>query len=157
MNIEQLTRHVRLYARSMALIGEIRMKARIRKLLLGIFAVGMAIFGLGMINLGLYHALTAIWGEVWTPLVIGMGNLVIAGLAILAASTMKHGPELRVAEELRDSLSDDISADLQGLRSLEGIASLVGGGSSASTARLLIPIVGTLIGALRKRGAAAAK
>jgi hypothetical protein len=157
MSLEQLTRHARLYARSLALIGEIRVRARIRKLLLGVFAVGMAIFGLGMLNLGLYHALTSIWGEIWTPLIIGLGDLVIAGLAILAGAAMKHGPELRIAEELRDSLADDISADLQSLRSLQGLASLLGGPADTSTARLLIPVVGIIIGALRKRRSTAAK
>jgi hypothetical protein len=151
MTLEQTARHVRLYVKSMALIAEIRVMTQLRKTLLGVFAVGLAIFGLGMINLGLYHALTALWGEIWTPLTIGVGNLVLAGIAFLVAMRMHYGPELRVAEELRDTVAADLEADVQSLKSLRGLSGLIGGGLEGNAAGLLVPVVSTIIGALRKR------
>jgi hypothetical protein len=135
----------------MGLIAEIRLMASLRKLFLGIFAVGLAVFGLAMINLGLYHALAALWGEVWTPLVIGAVDLLLAGLALLLASRLAYGPELKLAEELRDSVAADIEADLRSLRTLPGLTGLLGGTLEASTACLLVPVIGTIIRALRIR------
>jgi hypothetical protein len=151
MNLQQLSRHVRLYARSMALIGEIRLMTQLRKSLLGLFAVGMAIFAIAMINLGLYNALESVWGNVWTPLGIGIANLVIAAIALLVASRLQHGPELRMAEELRDSVAADIESDLQSLRSFQGVGNLIGGTLENGTARLLVPLIGTVLAALRQR------
>jgi hypothetical protein len=148
MNFEHISKHLRLYARSMGLIAEIRLSAQLRKSLLGIFAAGMAVFGLAMINFGLYHALTAIWGEIWTPLAIGCGDLAVAGLAVWLASRMRYGRELQLAEELRDSVGAEIAADLQSLRNLPLMTNLIGP-LEGNAVRLLVPVLGTIISALR--------
>jgi hypothetical protein len=151
VNIEQTVRHARLYARAKGLIAEIRLISNLRKLFLGIFAVGMAVFGFTLINLGLYHALAALWGDVWTPLAIGAADLVIAAVALMIAARMTYGPELKIAEELRDAVAADIEADLRSLQGLPGLAGLLSNSFEANAARLLVPAMGLIIRALRNR------
>jgi len=151
MTFDRISRHVRLYARATGLIAEIRIKMQLRKALLGAFAVGMAIFGIAMLNLAAYHALVAVWGDIWTPLVIGLFDLVVAGLALFVGSRMHHGAELQVAEQLRDSVAADLESDLHALRTMPGLTGLLGGAIPGGTAGLLMPALSLILSALRRK------
>ena len=149
MTITNVTRTARLYMRAELLTVQIRLRSEARRLVLVGFAGFLAVLGVGLINLALYAALQSIWGPVWTPLALGGLDIVLAAIALVAAALQKPGPELAMAEEMRtlagNALEEQVHAGVPG-------ASLLGGlTGDTSAARLLIPVVTTIIGALRKR------
>ena len=149
MNIQSLAKNARLYIRAEALVAEIRLRLYFRKLALAIFAVAVALLGLALLNLSLFHALETAWGPIWTPLILGLANFVLAVAAFLIAAAVKPGPELAMADDLRKLSATAVETDLQGS---QGFAGILGGSSiEASTARLLIPALASIIGALRRK------
>ena len=149
MNIQSLAKNTQLYVRAEVLVAEIKLRLYFRKLALAVFAVAVALLGLALLNLSLFHALEAAWGPIWTPLILGLGNLALALIALLIAAAAKPGPELAMAEDLRKLSATAVETDFQGGQVLGGFL----GGSSieAGAARLLIPALASIIGALRRK------
>jgi hypothetical protein len=149
MSIAQVTRAGRAYLRAELLVARIRMRAEAQRLMLTAMAAVLGLMGLGFINIALYAALVAAWGPVWTPLALGLLDLALSAAALIAAAIRKPGPELALAEEVKTMAGEALEEQAQ---AGFGAASLIGGLSGGdSTARLLIPLVTTLVGALRKR------
>lgn len=149
MSIAQVTRAGRAYLRAELLVARIRMRAEAQRLMLTAMAAVLGLMGLGFINIALYAALVAAWGPVWTPLALGLLDLALAAAALIAAELRKPGPELALAEEVKTMAGEALEEQAQ---AGFGAASLIGGlAGGDSTARLLVPLVTTLIGALRKR------
>jgi len=153
MNIHSLAKSARLYARAEALVAEIRLRIFARKMMLSVLATGVALLGLVMVNVALFNYLSAIWGPVWTPLMLGVANLVLAALLLLIATSLKPGPEFAMAEDLRKASSAAFEAEFRTGQGL--VAELAGLGGGSSTAQLLIPTLSLIIGALRRKKPAA--
>lgn len=151
MNIAALARNVRIYLRSEAIAAEARLNFLVRKTGLLALAGAFAIFGLVLLNVGLYAFLLPIWGTVWTPAGLGLINLGLALLALVLAALAKPGPEVELAAELRSSAAAAIEDELKSGSGLGALASYVQGGQMAP---LLIPAMTAIIGALRRRKAA---
>jgi hypothetical protein len=147
MNIQSLAKNAQLYVRSEVLVAEIKLRLYFRKLGLAVFAAAVALLGLTLLNISLFHALETAWGPIWTPLILGLANFALAVIALLIAATAKPGPELAMAEDLRKLSAIAVEADLQSSQSLGG------GLIEASAARLLIPALASIIGALRRKKA----
>ncbi len=145
MNIQSLAKNTQLYVRAEVLVAEIKLRLYFRKLAFAVFAVAVALLGLALLNLSLFHALETAWGPIWTPLILGLANFALALIALLIAAAAKPGPELAMAEDLRKLSATAVEADLQGSQSLGG------GLIEASAARLLIPALASIIGALRRK------
>ena len=148
MNAQSLARNAQLCIRSEFLVAEIKLRHYQRKLGLAAIAVAFALLGLIFLNISLFQALETAWGAIWTPLIIGLANLALAAIAILIAAGSKPGPELAMAEDLRKLSVTAFAGDLQGNQSLS--AGLI----ETNTARLLIPALTLIIGALRRKKAA---
>ena len=87
---------------------------------------------------------------VWTPLALGLIDMAVAAIALIAAAMQKPGPELEVAEEMRTLAGTALEEQFHSGVSVGGLAgNLVGG--DATAARLLIPVITTIVGALRRR------
>jgi len=156
MDIPTIVRHARVYARTEVLIAEIRMRSYFRKLAIASFAVALAVLGAGLLNLAAYKALEQLWGPVWTPLVLGLTNVAVAAAALIIAAATRPGPELAMAEELRKVSAAAMEQELRDAGSLTGLMSLLGGSSlEHGTARLLVPAITAIVGALRRRKTAA--
>ncbi len=152
MNIQSLVKNARLYLRAEAVVAEIRLRLYLRKSALAAFAVAVAVLGLVLINLALYHMLEIAWGPIWTPLALGLANLALAIIVVLVASAARPGPELEMAEDLRKVAAAAVEADLQGGFSAQGLAATFGGSSIESSAlQLLVPALASIIGALRRK------
>jgi hypothetical protein len=144
MNLQSLARNARLYARAEGLVAEIRLRLVVRKLVLSVLAVAVSL---------LFNYLVSTWGPVWTPLALGLVNFALAVPVLLIASSAKPGPELAMAEDLRKAAAGALEADFQAGQGLVG--ALGGFAGENNAARLLIPTIGLIIGALRRKKPAA--
>lgn len=149
MNLQSLARNARLYARAEGLVAEIRLRLLVRKLVLSVLAVAVSLLGLVFINIALFNYLVSAWGPVWTPLALGLVNFALAFPVLLIAASAKPGPELAMAEHLRKAAAAALEEDFHGG---QGLGSLAG---ESNAARLLIPTIGLIIGALRRKKPAA--
>lgn len=151
MNLEALARNFRLYLRATALAAEVRLRLQLRKTVLTVLALAMAIAGLVMINLAAFRALETAWGPLWTPLALGLANLALAAVLGLAMLMVKPGRELTAANDLRQMAYNSMEADLKSVQAGSGLLpGLFGGSTEMHAAHLLIPIISTIIGALRR-------
>ena len=142
MNFATLPRNVRLYLRAEGLAAQLRLRAMCRRAVLLIVALAFVLFALVLLNMGLFAWLMPQWGPVWTPAGLGLINLGLALLAVLAALLVKPGPELDLAQDMRKSalasLEDDLSTPPSPIPGLQ-------------TARAVLPLVAALLGMLRKK------
>ncbi len=149
MNLQSLARNARLYARAEGLVAEIRLRLLVRKLVLSVLAVAVALLGLVFVNIALFNYLVSAWGPVWTPLALGLVNFALAVPVLLIAASAKPGPELAMAEDLRKAAAAALEEDFHSGQGLGGFA------GESNAARLLIPTIGLIIGALRRKKPAA--
>ncbi len=145
MNLQSLARNARLYARAEGLVAEIRLRLLARKLVLSVVAVAVALLGLVFVNMALFNYLESAWGPVWTPLALGLANFALAVPVLLIAASAKPGPELAMAEDLRKAAAAALEEDFHSGQGLGGFA------GESNAARLLIPTIGLIIGALRRK------
>ena len=108
------------------------------------FALLFAGLGLVFINIGIYAWLLPQWGAVWTPAGLGLINLALAAVALAIAAFVKPGPEMALAEEIRNMAADSIETEVRS-------APLMGGLGGGSMAGLVLPAITTIIGAMAKR------
>lgn len=148
MTLSHLTRAARLYLRAELMTARIRMRSEAQRLMLLALAGGLALLALILVNVALYAALLSVWGPVWTPLALGLADLMLAGLALLAASRQKPGPELAVAEEIRALAGEALEEQVQQGFTVQGLLGNIG--ANVAGARTLLPLVTTLIGVLRR-------
>jgi hypothetical protein len=152
MNMHILSRQARLLMRSELLVVQAKLAFTMRRALLAALALILAGLGLVFVNIGLFAFLTPLWGPVWTPMGLGLINIGLAAIAILIAALMKPGPELALAEELRNMAGEALEAEV---RAAPLLAALSGGYDRSAMAGLLLPAITSIIGALsRRRGKA---
>lgn len=149
MSVTNIARTARLYLRAELLAARIRMRAETQRIMLLGLAGALAVLGLVLINVAFYAALVSVWGPVWTPLALGGADIALAVIAIVAAALQKPGPELQVAEDMKTLAGAALEEQLQSGFSVQGLMGGLGSGSSG--ARLLIPLITTLIGIMKKR------
>ena len=149
MSLATITRAARLYMRAELMAARIRMRSETQRLLFLALAGALAILGLVLLNVAFYAALVSVWGPVWTPLALGAADLVLAAIAVILAALQKPGPELQVAEEMKTLAGAALEEQLHGGLSVPGLMGQLTGDSAA--AKLVVPLVGLILGALRKR------
>ncbi|WP_373502440.1 hypothetical protein [Aestuariivirga sp.] len=148
MNLHNVSRHGRIFVRGEMLAIQAKLAFAMRRTALVALALVLLALGLILINIGLYAYLTPLWGPVWAPAGLGFINVGLAGLALLVAAIMKPGPELAMAEELRNTAGDALEAEV---RSASFVGSLAGGFDRAGMSSLVLPAITAIIGALAKR------
>jgi hypothetical protein len=156
MSIQTAVRSGRLYVRSELLVAEMRLRSYARKAALLAVALGVALFGLGMLNVAAFLWLSEAFGPVRTALGIAVANFAVAAVAFAIGYTMKPGAELQLAEEMRDTALETVEAEVSRMQSA-GVTGLVSGAVEMGAARLLVPTVGALLGGLRKKKPAQTK
>jgi len=147
-SLNTLSRHVRLIIRGEMLAVQAKLAFTMRRTLFAAFALLFAGLGLVFVNIGLFAYLTPLWGPVWTPMGLGLINVALAVLALVIAALLKPGPELALAEEIRNMAGESLEADI---RSASLGQKLGGGLERGAMAGLLIPAVTSIVGALAKR------
>lgn len=146
MNTENVTRHLRVLMRANRLIGEIRLRHVLAKSGANAFAGVIGAFGLLMLGLAGFFALEQVWGPIIAALVVGIANLALAGVLMLWARRLQPSRDIELATELHKAALDGLISEVQTLtRPLRNpLDSAVPG--------MVLPLLGTLIGALRRRG-----
>jgi hypothetical protein len=148
MTMTTLSRQLRLVLRGEILVIQAKLAFAARRGSMLAFALLFAGLGLVFLNIGLFAWLSPLWGPVWTPIGLGLINLVLAAGAMVLAALAKPGPELQLAEEIRAMAGETLEAEI---RSVPLLGMLGGGGGGPAAAGLLVPAMSMIIGALGKR------
>ena len=148
MNLNTLSRQARLVIRGEVLVAQAKLAHAMRRGTFLAFALLFATLGLVFINIGLYQFLLPMWGAVWTPVGLGLINAGLAVAALAIAATLKPGPELAMAEEVRAMASQSFEAEM---KSASFAGALGGGVQGAAVTGFLIPAVTSLLRGLAKR------
>ncbi len=152
MNMKTVVQSARLYARSEAMVAEIRLRVLARKLAFTLLGILAGVMGLAFINLAAFLYLQSFLGPVWTPLSIGLANFLIAGIALAVALLSHGGADLDLAKDLRSVSSKALEEELQAPSSLGGLA-----GPGPSFVRLLLPVITLIVSSLTQRKTTAKK
>lgn len=147
MNLQKLSRDVRLVVRGEVLVAQAKLAFAMKRSLFAALALLFAGLGFVFVNIGLYEFLEPLWGPVWTPVGLGLINMALALAAIGYAAVMKPGPELALAEEIRNLAGSEVENDVRSA-SLSG---MIGGGLDRPAAAFLVPAVTAIVGAMAKR------
>lgn len=144
MNFNALSRHIRLIMRGELLLVQAKLAFAMKRSAFVGFALLFAGLGLVFLNIGVYAWLLPLWGAVWTPLGLGLINLALAAAALAIAAVVRPGPEMALAEEIRNMAAESIETEIRS-------APLMGGLGGGSMAGLVLPAVSTIIGAMARR------
>lgn len=146
MNIAPLVRNARIYVRAEIIAAEARLTARLRQTGWMAVAIALVVIGLVLADIALFAALTPLLGPVGAPAVLALANFALAAMVFAAALTMRPGPELDLAEDLRRSAAAAIEDEVRSRAGGVGSRLL-----SAGAAQLFVPTLSTVIGALKRR------
>jgi len=149
--METLVRNLKLLLKSDRMLAEIRLKLVGQKIVLLVLAGLGGLFALGMLNMAIFFAIQETLGSAIAALLVGLGNLLLAGILLLVVQRLDTGPEARVVEEVREMALADIEAEAKAFQSelrlvrdeiadmRSGITSLVKNPMDVLTPRLLLP------------------
>lgn len=144
MNFNNLSRHIRLIVRGELLLLQAKLAFALKRSAFVGFALLFAGLGLVFLNIGVYAWLLPVWGAVWTPAGLGLINLALAAAALVIAAVVKPGPDMALAEEIRNMAAESIETEVRS-------APLMGGLGGGSMAGLVLPAISTIIGAMARR------
>jgi hypothetical protein len=144
MGMQNLPRQIRLMMRGEMLALQARLAFTLRRTLLAAVALLFAGLGLVFVNIGVYAALTPLWGPVWTPLGLGLINMALALAALGLAAILRPGPEAKLAEEIRNMAGEQIDAEI---RALPFVGQGGGGLDRSGLTGLIVPALISLLGA----------
>ena len=150
MNMTGLSRHLRLMLRGEMLVIQAKLGFAMRRISILTLALLFAGLALVFVNMALFAWLSPMWGPVWTPAGLGLLNLFLAAAALVLAAVLRPGPELALAEEIRTMAGEALEADIR-VTPLLGALSGGGGMDRSALVGLLVPAMGSIIGALGKR------
>ena len=154
---------IQVLARIEMAIFRINMQTASKQVLL--YAVGLVLIllAVAMLNVGIYMALSEMYGRAVGALIVAAINGVLAVILMVVASRTKPGPEAAMAKELRDLAVSEIDADVDKIRQnlnevksdvqriRSGFGTLISGGAGAMfSLSSLAPLIDLLIGSLRK-------
>jgi hypothetical protein len=154
--METLVRNLKLLWKSDRMLAEIRLKLVAQKIVLFVLAGLGGLFALGMLNMAVFFAIQETLGSAIAALLVGLGNLLLAGILLLVVQRLDTGPEARIVEEVREMALADIEAEAKAFQSelrlvrdeiadmRSGITSLVKNPIDVLTPRLLLPATAAL-------------
>jgi len=153
MSVHSLTRTLRLYLRSELLIGEIRLKAQMRKASFLVFAALVLLMALVFLNIAAYQLLLSNWGPVMAPFILAIANIFLAVILVVIAAFTSPGPDLAAARELRDLTSATLESELKSNPAVAAIGGMAGlnGLGNWDSAKFLVPIISAIIRSLKRR------
>lgn len=132
------------------MVAEIRLLTYARKVMLASVAFLAGLIGFAFFNLALFEYLQSLWGPIGAPLAIGLGNIVCAAGFLLWAKMVKPGPELALAEDLRNLAGSELESQFDSQSESSGILNSLSGANGASVVRLLVPTVISIITAMQR-------
>lgn len=150
MKLDNIVRCLRVLGRADAIILDIYLRTLLARSGLFIFAGLIAGFGLLMLGIGLYFALSELWGPIRAALAVGAGSVGLALLLVLVATRVKPGRDLQLAREIHSTALDTLVGELRGIEAeVRGLTSMARWPLSSAVSGLLIPILGMILKRVR--------
>ena len=147
MTTVRLVNHLRVLWRTDRIIAELRLKRLLGSLGIQALAGLIACFALLLFELAGYFALVQVCSAIWSAVILGSINAIIASLLVLYATRRPAGRELELASEVHHQA---IAALEQEIRNQESEpATLAALGSAAIP--LIVPLIPILMQRLRPR------
>ena len=154
--MDDLVLKFRILLRADSAIRKSQFRLAIRQARLTAVGLVLALLALGMLNVSIYLALEARLGGPAAALLLAAANGVLALILIFSAGRMKTGPEVEMAEEIRDLAITELAADAdqvkQELQQVRAEVTQISGGFrrllSGDFSQLGLPILNPLIGVL---------
>jgi len=110
--MEHLVRSLKMAWRSERLLIKNEFRLGLQKIQLNALAGLVAIFGLVMLSLALFFALVPYWGQALAALTVGGIDLVLAGILVAYAGSIKPKVEIEMVKEVRDMALGDIEEEI---------------------------------------------
>jgi hypothetical protein len=151
MSTSRLIQHAHLVWRTERVMAELRLKRLLGSLGLQALAALMAGFALALFEGAAYFALIQTWSATASAVILGLGNLVLAGLLMLFAAHRPAGPELGLANEVHREALNALTAEIHQAET-EAPASLRTALEGA-VIPLLLPLIPLVIQRVRKHKA----
>jgi hypothetical protein len=145
MSISNLAKLASIAVRAEVLAVEARIGQAMRRMPFFVFGAVLVGAGLVLINVGIYAALTPLWGAVWAPVALGLFNVALGLVAFLVAVMLKPGPGMALADELRKMAAEQLVSEV---RTLPFVSSTGGGFGSAALNRLIMRSIALALGRL---------
>ncbi len=110
--MSKVTRNLALLWRSEKILAEAKLNLTTKKLALGVIAGISCLFAWGMFNLALFFAIEPEIGQAWSAFVVGIADIVIAGVLLFLAQRMQPAAEEEMVREVRDLALAEIGAEV---------------------------------------------
>ena len=161
--MDDLLLKFRMLLRAESTIRDSRIRLAVRQAQLIAAGLILALLALGTLNVSIYLALEPQLGGATSALLLAIGNGALALVFILIAGRMKTGPEVEMAEEIRDMALTELSADAEQVKQElqrvsadvqqigDGFRGLMSGDLSRLGLPNLSPLVGVLASSLKSR------
>ena len=123
----------------------------------------LALLALGAVNLAIFLALAAQFSEIAAGLILALLNGVLAVIFILSAGRMKTGPEVAMAEQMRELALNELSSDADEMKQelqkvtddvrqiRDGFSRIVHGDLTQLGLPNLSPLLSLLVGSIKNR------
>lgn len=114
--IDNIVRDLQVLAKADSLIGRIWLNVLARRF--GLFALAglVAVFGLGMANVAGFYGLQQSLGPVWAAAIVAVADLIIALIIVLLGRSIRPGPEIELAFDVRKMAVEAIQADSRDIK-----------------------------------------
>jgi len=152
---------LQILARSEISLLRIQAKRNINQVILLLVALVFAMLALAMFNFAAYHALVETKSPDMAAMLVALGDIILVlGVVFFARSTGSNAEQEKVIQDIRDLAYNELSADFDEVkgsfsemgedvrRIRTGFNALTGASSGISNS--LGPLIGVLIGALKK-------
>lgn len=161
--MDDLVLKFRILLRAESAIRSSQIRLAVRQARLTSVGLVLALLALGMLNMSIYSTLEPRIGGSTGALLLAIVNGVLALILILIAGRMKTGPEVEMAEEIRELAITELAADadqlkqeVQQVRSdvqgiSDGFRRLLSGDLTRLGLPNLSPLVGVLASSLKSR------
>lgn len=117
MSIDRLLQNLRVLLRANGITNEIRIRHVLARTSLHILAGLAGCFGLLMLDVAAFFALAGQYGQVQAALIIGVANLVVAGVIFFVSTRINPGRELALAKEIQDMALAVVMQDAKDVQS----------------------------------------
>jgi hypothetical protein len=161
--IDNIVRDLQVLGKADSLIGRIWLNVMARRF--GLFALAglVAVFGLGMANVAGFYGLQQYWGPVGAAAIVAVADVIIALIIVLLARSIRPGPEIELAFDVRKMAIEAILADSRSIKdsvdsrgqqirqTKDTLAGFVHRPLDTAAEHLLIPAVLSIVRGLRSK------
>jgi hypothetical protein len=149
--MDRLINNLRVLWRTERAIADIKLRHALARSGLNVAAAVLALIGLLMFEVAAFYALRDYWSTIVAALILGVVNLLLAGILLLIADRKKPGRELDLANEIHKNTMDALQADARLLQ-----ADVASFGQALkhpvdSVLPLIVPLATIVINALKKK------